>query len=78
MRRACPVGHPSGTGRHCPLCGRQYVTVSEPTSAPRHALVELIPAQRVECVPAPEQVDEPRPELEAWAMLHSLSLEETA
>jgi hypothetical protein len=75
MQLACPVGHPSGNGKHCPLCGRAYVRVHEP----RHALADLIPQQRAEVasVVLPE-VDEPRPELEAWALLHSLALEESA
>ena len=83
MSLACPVGHPSGPGRHCPLCGRAYVpadqvvlpgTVVYPTE--RVAPVEAFVPVTVEIpVPAPRVAvdDAPRLELEALAMLSSLA-----
>ena len=72
MSTGCPVGHPSGPGRHCPLCGRAYVKLTAPdpyftVPPPRHAL---------ENDPVRPQVvvdDGPRVEIEALAMLASLA-----
>lgn len=76
MKVACPVGHPSGPGRHCPLCGRAYVPVAQvlvqdayvTMPKPRHALDNDI------TVPMLELGDDgPRLEVEALAMLSSLA-----
>lgn len=74
VKLSCPVGHPSGPGRHCPLCGRAYVptdeAVSDPYFAmpkPRHALDDHV------AMPDLEQVEEGRAEVEALAMLSSLA-----
>lgn len=69
----CPVGHPSGPGRHCPLCGRAYVKL---THADPYV---MLPAQRRAMDddivrPLAFEVDEgPRIETEALAMLSSLA-----
>lgn len=66
MRLGCPVGHPSGSGKHCPLCGRQYVHVPDrPTLTLPSPRSELVLPQR----------DDPRPELEAWELLRTLAME---
>ena len=66
----CPVGHPSGPGRHCPLCGRDYVRLEAPA---RHALVPA-PRQSVEIPVVPDTAaDLLAPKLEVYAMLASLA-----
>lgn len=67
MSIGCPVGHPSGPGRHCPLCGRDYVPIEA---------VVVLPAPRyeVEQPVAPWVGDNsPRLEVEAFALLSSLA-----
>ena len=73
MRTGCPVGHPSGPGRHCPLCGRAYVQLEE--REPSVSLPEPRPAMDNDVVrPAVlEDDDSPRLDVEALAMLSSLA-----
>lgn len=61
------MGHPSGPGRHCPLCGRSYVPVDAVVvlPAPRHEVEQTV-------VPWVAD-DSPRLEVEAFALLSSLA-----
>lgn len=71
MSIGCPVGHPSGPGKHCPLCGRAYVAIQPAVvvPAPRHA--------REEVVEPWVRDDTPRVAVEAFAMLSSLASEDS-
>ena len=78
MSTGCPVGHPSGPGRHCPLCGRDYVKLTpvDPyvtVPAPRVSLDVDIVRPQPEIVRPRAEDDEPRIEVEALAMLSSLA-----
>lgn len=67
MSIGCPVGHPSGPGKHCPLCGRAYVPIESVVviPAPRQAFDQpVVPWVRD---------DSPRLEVEAFALLSSLA-----
>ncbi|MFN2539766.1 MAG: hypothetical protein ABR549_16665 [Mycobacteriales bacterium] len=72
MKIGCPVGHPSGPGRHCPLCGRDYVPIDQMAQDPYVTVPRPRPALDSEVVRADVQ-DRNRVHSAALAMLSSLA-----
>ncbi|MBW8801367.1 MAG: hypothetical protein JF597_49830 [Streptomyces sp.] len=73
MKTGCPVGHPSGAGRHCPLCGRAYVPLDQ---VHRPAVALPAPRHARDDEPAEPYVErDPEFQVEALALLSSLASE---